>query len=598
MSIPLLLALLILLVILLILMTGWGLFAHRQATRFKQKNRSLQSELNRVLEQTVVLQENAERFQNTFEQAAIGIAHVAPDGTWLRVNQKLCEIVGYSRKELLQLTFQAITVPEDLDLDLTNVQKILAGEISTYSMEKRYIRKDQSLVWIDLTVSLVRDQAGQPKYFVSVVEDISDRRQKRDLLHTRDQQQEAVTQLSQQALSDRNLDTLFGRATQLVSEKLDVEYSKVLECLPDGKELFLRAGVGWHSGLVGQAVVSASLQSQAGYTLSAKVPVLVEDLKTETRFRGPQLLTEHNVISGISVIISTGERPFGVLGAHTQQKKAFSQDDINFIQSIANVLGMAIERQQTETEVRLLNDTLEERVRDRTLQLEELNQELKSFTFTVSHDLRAPLRALQGFATALLEDYTDDLDALGLEYARRLITSAQQMEQLIQGLLSYSRLSQKNIQFQDISLKAMIAQALADHDPEISKRQAQIAIAPDLPSVFGNQTILQQVISNLIDNALKFVPPTTQPILSIWAEQQENRVRLWLEDNGLGIAPDHQERIFKVFERLHSIETYPGTGIGLAIVRKGMAQMDGDVGVESTLGQGSRFWIEVPTKSP
>lgn len=438
---------------------------------------------------------------------------------------------------------------------------------------------------------------GTLREWVGMCVDVNDRQQARVLLNSRVQQQEAVAQLSQQALGDRHLNVLFDQATQLVAKKLGVEYCKILQCLPNSQELLLRAGVGWHQGLVGKATVSNSTQSQAGYTLTSKAPVVVQDLRKETRFSGPSLLVEHQVVSGMSVVISSGDHTFGVLGAHTQQKRSFTQEDINFLQVVANILGMAIKRHETEVAVQTLNDTLERRVHDRTLQLEELNQELKDFTYTVSHDLRAPLRSLQGFATALLEDYTDELDALGLEYARRLMTSAQQMEQLIQDLLTYSRLSQKNIKFKAIDLKDVISQALVQHDLKISKRHAQITIASELPQVFGNPTILLQVISNLIDNALKFVPAAQQPVISLWTESKGNRVRLWIEDNGLGIDPDHQERIFEVFERLHGIEAYPGTGIGLAIVRKGMTQMGGNAGVESSLGQGSRFWIEIPQKS-
>jgi PAS domain S-box-containing protein len=129
-----------------------------------------------------VLEESKERFRATFEQAAVGIAHVGPDGRWLRVNRKLCEIVGYCPDELLALTFQDITHPDDLEADLAQVRRLLAGEIETYSMEKRYFRKDRSLVWINLTVSLVRTPQGQPKYFISVVEDITEQKAVRDAL--------------------------------------------------------------------------------------------------------------------------------------------------------------------------------------------------------------------------------------------------------------------------------------------------------------------------------------------------------------------------------------------------------------------------------
>ena len=544
------------------------------------------------------LQHSEERFRALVDATTSIVWTTNAAGAFVIPQLSWSQYTGQTWEELQGFGWVNALHPEDRDR-IQSLWENARNQRCQYQSDGRlWHASSQSYRYFEAKSVPICESDGTLREWVGMCVDVNDRQQDRELLHSRVQQQEAVTQLSQQALSDRNLDTLFDQATQLVSEKLSVEYCKILECLPNKKELLLRAGKGWHQEVVGDATVGCSTQTQAGYTLISKAAVIVEDWTVETRFRRSPLLTTHNVGSSMSVVILAGESPFGVLGAHAQQIRAFSQDDINFLQAIANVLGMAIERQQTDTEVRLLNDTLEERVRDRTLQLEELNLELKNFTSTVSHDLRAPLRALQGFATALLEDYTDDLDALGLEYARRLITSAEQMEQLIQDLLSYSRLSRKNIKFQDIDLNSMVAHTLAQHESEISKREAQISITPDLPRVFGNQIILQQVISNLIDNAFKFVPSSTQPMLSVWTEQKDDRVRLWIEDNGIGIASDHQKRIFEVFERLHSIETYPGTGIGLAIVRKGMAQMGGEVGVQSALGQGSRFWIEIPTKSP
>jgi PAS domain S-box-containing protein len=134
----------------------------------------------------VSLQDGAwQRFQATFEQAAVGMAHVALDGRWLQVNRRLCEIVGYPREELLLKTFQDITHPADLEADLVYVRQLLAGELATYSMEKRYLRRNGSLVWVNLTVSLVRNQEAEPQYFISVVEDITERKRREQALNER-----------------------------------------------------------------------------------------------------------------------------------------------------------------------------------------------------------------------------------------------------------------------------------------------------------------------------------------------------------------------------------------------------------------------------
>ncbi|GCF14118.1 hypothetical protein Harman_20530 [Haloarcula mannanilytica] len=171
-------------------------------------------------------------------------------------------------------------------------------------------------------------------------------------LQRRVRQQAAVADLGQYALTGCGLDALFERAVEAVSRGLGTEYSKVLEYRPATDDLLLRAGVGWQPGLVGEAAVGAGEESQAGYTLQTEEPVVVADLRTETRFSGPPLLLEHGVVSGISVIIGTPEDPWGVLGTHTTERRAFTEDDITFVRSVANILTDAIEREELERDLR------------------------------------------------------------------------------------------------------------------------------------------------------------------------------------------------------------------------------------------------------
>jgi signal transduction histidine kinase len=435
--------------------------------------------------------------------------------------------------------------------------------------------------------------------------DITEQKQMEAALASRLKQQAVIAQLSQTALKELDLDCLFQQTVRLAATSLAVDHTKVLQLLPDQRSFVLRAGVGWKDGLVGHATVQAERHSQAGYTLLSQQPIIVEDLRRETRFSGPPLLTQHGIISGMSTLIpGTGDRPFGILGVHSTKPRIFTQDDVNFLQAISNLLAAAIHRKQTERQLQQFNQTLEQRVRDRTQALEDANKELESFSYSVAHDLRAPLRAIQGFAQVLAEDYDPVLDELGKEYIHRITASAEHLDILVEDLLTYSKLGRTAIHLQPVNTKKVIQDILEGRDSLIKATQAQVIVTSNMPIVYAQRSVLNQVLSNLVDNSLKFTKPGTSPHISIGSTVHEGKqeehhngkrwARLWVEDQGIGIAPRHQNRIFNAFERLHGIEAYAGTGIGLAIVKRGIERLGGDVGVESKPDQGSRFWIDLP----
>jgi PAS domain S-box-containing protein len=232
----------------------------------------------------------------------------------------------------------------------------------------------------------------------------------------------------------------------------------------------------------------------------------------------------------------------------------------------------------------------ENALRKTSAELLEKNGQLEAFSYSVSHDMRAPLRTMQGFGELLLEGYGDKLEPEPKSYVERIVASAIQLDHLIHDVLAYSHLSgdQHEIATFDLGKKV---RGMVEAYPNL--RKANIEIVTSSAQVRGYEVALDQCISNLLGNALKFVPTGIAPRVKVWTESTENRVRLWVQDNGIGIAPQNQEKIFDIFTRLHGNKDYEGTGLGLSMVKKAVEKMGGRVGVESALGQGSRFWIEL-----
>lgn len=248
---------------------------------------------------------------------------------------------------------------------------------------------------------------------------------------------------------------------------------------------------------------------------------------------------------------------------------------------------------RAEEEILRLNRELEDRVRARTAALEAINRDLESFSYSVSHDLKAPLRAIRGYAE-LLRDAVQEGSPEEIERCLGVIDrSAQRMGGLIDGLLAYGRLAQAELQPEPVELEAVIAEVLGRFSEDIRKSGAEIHVTRPLGQVLAHRLVLTQVVENLLTNALKFVAPGVRPEIRIRTAAEGDRVRLWVQDNGIGIPAEQQARIFGGFQRLHSQAEYPGSGVGLSIVKRAAEKMGGTAGVESEPGKGSSFFVEL-----
>lgn len=247
------------------------------------------------------------------------------------------------------------------------------------------------------------------------------------------------------------------------------------------------------------------------------------------------------------------------------------------------------------TDRKRAEERLENKVAERTAQLAASNARLEDYVYTIAHDLRAPLRSMQSFAGLLLEDYVSHLDETAQGYARRVVRAAETLDAMVVDLLAYGRVMRAEMALSEVNLADAWAAAMGQHEHAIRERGArlQVAAAASTTIVRAHEATLVQVLANLLSNALKFVEPNVPPLIRVRVENRPTTVRVWVEDNGIGIAPEYHDKIFRVFERLHG-KTYSGTGIGLAIVRTGVERMGGRVGLESAVGSGTRFWIELP----
>jgi signal transduction histidine kinase len=487
----------------------------------------------------------------------------------------------------------------------------------------------------------VREDTGEPKYFISVIEDINQRKLSETALKRSARRLETLHTVDTGILGAYSLTeivhfALSGLATLVLSEQAFVVLFKFET--QQAEVLVEKLTGDWQSAIKRIMPITDFISPDFLLESDEHKKGEISDFSNFSVFlEYPPILQRQDAQvmgSYISLPLVADKNIIGQLILASRERFAFNPEHIPIVSEVANQIAIAIRQTQLREQLQRKAEELEQRVIERTVELEEANAELEAFAYSISHDLRAPLRAMQGFSQVLLEDYADKIDSLGQEYAHRIVKSAQRMENLIQDLLAYSRVSRSEIKLQQINLASIVNSVLTHLQDEFQVRQAQVSVAETLLQieVIAHRITLVQVLINLLMNAIKFVPPGVQPEIEIWAEErnlnlelksQEDElktagnklnddsksailglsleanknqkwIRLWIKDNGIGIAEEHFERIFKVFERLHGIETYAGTGIGLAIVRKGIERMGGRIGVESKVNEGSRFWIELP----
>lgn len=439
------------------------------------------------------------------------------------------------------------------------------------------------------SVQIHRDDVSGHVRADGVVVDVTHEQGSHKELAARNRELATLYTLADLTLSMTSLDEAYGQILDLVSEVMGCSIVAIEHYDRDREKLVLTAAKGLPA-FGGTPLEIPQHKTLSGIVVKSGVPVLESDPLSRTEHADERLLALHLSTYAAFPLKSAGS-VFGTLMLADTEAVELNERFSRMGTALATTVATYLERMEVEAALR----QSEQLHREMAIELQQANSELESFAYSVSHDLRTPLRTMQGFAHALLQNHGDQLPEEARDYVNRIVASGRQSEKLISDLLTYSRLSLERLEIVPVDLQAVVDSARDQIQGNLDERNAKLTVeGPLAAGVRGSLTALVQVVANLLANAVKFVPDDQTPEIRIRSEEREGTIRLWVEDNGVGVPEGHEERIFRVFERLTETEDRPGTGIGLAIVRRGLQRIGGKCGVEPRPEGGSAFWIDVP----
>jgi PAS domain S-box-containing protein len=529
------------------------LYSERLVAKLEKKNLDLEKEIGLRIATENKLKESEERFRNLFQNNISVMLLIEPDtGHIIDANQSAEGFYGWSHLQLISMKIQDINTLDQGTMAELGKAKLLKQT----HFEFQHRKANGSICDVEVFSSKIDIQ--RKAYLHSIIHDITERKMAEEALQK----------------SERQLTSIYDTVGDTIYH-ISVE--------PDGNYRFVSVNNAFCkvTGLIAEMIIGKSVEN-----------VISEPSLSMVLGKYRQAIDENSIVRWEE----TSDYPTGRLTGDVCVAPVF--DNHGRCTHLVGSVHDITEHKKAEKEIKELNQTLEEKVAERTSQLVAVNKELESFSYSISHDLRAPLRAILGFSQILSNRHCSSLDEEGQQYMTYIVEASTRMEQLINDLLNYSRLGRKSINIHKVQLSLIIDNVYSDFKQKLKDIGAKFIVDKELPQISGDETLLRQIFTNLIDNAIKYRQVEVPLEIKIDFAHKNQSSILTVSDNGIGISEEYFEKIFNIFQRLHNDDQYSGTGIGLATVKKAVGLLNGTVGIKSVVGKGSTFFLKFPENKP
>ncbi len=494
--------------------------------------------------------------------------------------------VGLNREILEGHTIHQIFTEETVRILEPYYRAVLKGRTEVFELEMG----EKTLQFYAVPI---RDETGEITSGMVMTQDITDRKLALEALHERANFLLRLNEITRFALETDDASSYIQHITDLMASMFSADNCMLTTWDPENEKTIPIAS----SGSLRDTYKTMEVQP-GGLTLTQSVlakgePLIVPDLH-RSDFIDRKLAKQFSLKSVLVLPLIGGGQKLGAMLLGYNSDHEFIESEITEASQVADQVALGLFKQKLLDEIQKSNLELENRVTERTADLEAKNKELETFTYSVSHDLKAPLRGIEGYSKLLMEDHAEQLDEEGLVFLNTIRSATNQMSRLIEDLLSYSRLERRSLTNDKVNITEMVANLIYERKRDLQHRNVRVINQIPDEWVVIDQQAMNQALRNLFDNAIKFARTDVTPEIIFSLTIKPDVDILAIRDNGIGFEMKYNDKIFDIFQRLHLADDYPGTGIGLALVKKAMQRMNGRVWAESEPGKGSTFYLEFP----